>query len=386
MQIRRLRRTPAAASIALLMAFAAAPAAAAPIAQDDVKVVAHFEYEGGTDLDFLGDYVYAGQQGDQGGVHVLDVSGSKPRKVGFISCPGSQNDVAMVKKGLLALGYHNGRCGKEGAAGVRLIDVKRPNRPRYLGSVDLPGGTHTITVYPGKPIIYASPGGLLNGGGVEQILDVSNPSKIEVAATFLPSPGGCHDVTFFFTGDDKLAFCPGLHGLQIWDVSDPLAPAILSHTFNPFMDFMHYAVPTPDGRYLVVSDENFEAHDCTTGQSPTGAMYVYDISDPRVPLLAGHYAPRRGAAPVGSPVTPYCTSHNMNFIPGTRILVSSWYTGGTSVIDFSNPALPSEITYYQPEDANTWSSYWYRGRIYSNDLNRGLEVLEIAGLEEGRQP
>lgn len=370
----------------LLASFLYAPSGTAQ-ELGEVKVVAHFEYVGGTDIDFRGKYVYAGQEGDDpGGIHVLDVSKAMPRKAAFVNCPGSQNDVAVVRDGLIALAYHSGRCGKEGTAGVRLIDVSRPTRPRYLGSVDLPGGTHTVTVYPGKPIIYASPGGLVNGGGVEQILDISNPNEIEVAATFTPSPGGCHDITFFFEGDDKLAFCPGLHGLQIWDVSDPFAPVIVTHTFNPFMDFMHYALPTPDGQYLVVSDENFEAHDCTTGQSPTGSLYVYDISEPRVPVLVGHFAPQRGAAPVGTPATPYCTSHQFNFVPGTRILVSAWYTGGTSVIDFSNPTVPTEIAYYQPENANTWSSYWYRGRIYVSDLNRGLEVLEIPGLEEGRRP
>jgi len=64
--------------------------------------------------------------------------------------------------------------------------------------------------------------------------------------------------------------------------------------------------------------------------------------------------------------------------------VISWYTGGTSVLDVSNPLLPEEIAYYQPDDADTWSSYWFDGRIYTNDGARGLEVLEVKGIKEGK--
>ncbi|MGH2747680.1 MAG: LVIVD repeat-containing protein [Actinomycetota bacterium] len=349
---------------------------------DNVKLIQNFKYEGGSDLDFSGKYVYAGQLGNDGGVHVLDVSGKKPKKVAFISCPGSQNDVAVVKPGLLALGYHSSTCAAAPGSGVRLIDVKDPKRPRFLGQVQTPGGTHTLTVYPGKPIIYASPGGLANGGGTEQIIDVSNPKKPEVVATFRLNPAGCHDLSFSITKERKLAFCPGLTEIQVWDVSDPLAPLPIGHIANPFMFFPHSAIATPDGQYLVVGDEAFAAHECAA-QGPTGSLYVYDITVPSAPLLVGHFGPPRGAEPVG--VLEWCTAHNYNFVPGTRILVSAWYTGGTSVIDFANPTLPEEIAYFQPGNADTWSSYWYRGRIYANDLRRGLDVIEVKGLEEGKK-
>ena len=56
------------------------------------------------------------------------------------------------------------QCGPGG--GVRLLDVKNPKKAKLLGAVnDLPGGTHTLTVYPGTSYIYASPGGTANGDG-----------------------------------------------------------------------------------------------------------------------------------------------------------------------------------------------------------------------------
>ncbi|MGH2729832.1 MAG: LVIVD repeat-containing protein, partial [Actinomycetota bacterium] len=336
-------------------------------------------YEGGTDLDYDGKkYVYAGQLGQEGGVHVIDVSGRTPKEVSFIVCPGSQNDVAVVKPGLLALGYHGGQCGIPGA-GVRLIDVSNPKRPKILGNVELPGGTHTLMVYPGKPIIYASPGGLANGGGQEQILDVSNPYKIEVASTYRQNPAGCHDVTFSFHEDRKLAFCPGLTETQIWDVSDPLKPVTIGHAVSPSF-FPHHAVATPDGTHLIITDEAFGVHDCMGG--PTGSVWVFNISVPEAPIFAGHWGPQRGAGI--SSANGWCTAHNLNFVPGTNMGVISWYTGGTSVLDLSDPLFPEEIAYYQPDDADTWSSYWFDGLIYSNDIARGLEVLEVKGIKEGK--
>ncbi|MGH2753517.1 MAG: hypothetical protein ACRDLB_03720 [Actinomycetota bacterium] len=179
-------RTAAICSLLLLSGMlTAAPAAGsqADMAEDktdNVKLLTNIPYEGGSDIAFQGDNVYFGQLGNEGGVRVLDASGKIPKEIAFLPCPGSQNDVAVVKRGLLALGYHNGQCGAQPGAGVRLIDVRNPKSPRYLGSVEMPGGAHTITVYPGTNYIYASPGGLPgNGerGGQEQIIDVSNPKK-----------------------------------------------------------------------------------------------------------------------------------------------------------------------------------------------------------------
>lgn len=347
---------------------------------DNVSLVKSFSYEGGTDIAFEGDYAYFGQEGDHGGVRILDVSGKVPKEVAYIPCPGSQNDVAVVRPGLLALAYHSGQCGGIPGAGVRLIDVSNPKLPRFLSDVNLPGGSHTITVYPGTDLIYASPGGLANGGSVEQILDASNPNKLAVVATFKPNPAGCHDITFARAadGDTMLAFCPGGGEVSIWDVTDELKPVVIAHGFTPSF-FPHAAVPTPDGEYLVMTDEAFAAHDCVGG--PTGSMWVFDIRNPSVPVPVGHWGPQRGAMPVGTYATDWCTAHNLNFVGKTRQAVVSWYTGGTSVVDFSDPTLPEEIAFFQPADTDVWSAYYFDGFIYTNDLQRGIDVLKVKGLK-----
>ena len=349
---------------------------------DNVKLLKSFKYSGGSDIAYDGKrYVYFGQLGNEGGFRILDASKKVPKEVAFIQCPGSQNDVAVVRPGLLALAYHSGQCGGTPGAGVRLIDVSNPKKPKFLGKVELPGGSHTITVYPGTDLIYASPGGLANGGSVEQILDASDPNKLKVAATFKPNQTGCHDITFgkAADGDRMLGFCAGGGEVSIWDVTDPLKPAVIAHGFTPSF-FPHAAVPTPDGEYLVMTDEAFGVHDCVGG--PTGSVWVFDITRPEVPLLVGHWGPKRGAAPVGTIATDWCTAHNLNFVGKTRQAVISWYTGGTSVVDFENPTLPKEVAYFRPSDTDVWSSYYFDGRIWINDLRRGIDVIEVKGLKD----
>ena len=352
---------------------------------DNLKLVARFPYVGGTEIAFSGRYAYAtqmdghlnrGETPGQGGIHIFDIGRSKPRHVGSLHCPGNDNDIAVIRPGLVALGFHASKCAP--GQGMVTVDVSNPRKPRVLGHV-LVDSSHTITAYPGKPIVYISPGGLAYAGGPEQIVDVSNPRKPKVVATFENNPNGCHDVSFRITKKEKLAFCAGLTEVQVWDVSDPLAPVTIAHITNPAIQYPHYAEASPDGKTLVINDEAFAAHDCITGQSPTGAIWTYDISDPAAPAQLGHFSPPRGEPGIGNEVTwleTWCTSHQFSFMPNGDVVVP-WFTGGTSVIDLSDPTTPTESGYYAPDDAIAYSSQYRDGRIYISDMNRGFEVLQL---------
>ena len=347
---------------------------------ENVRELGSLSYKDATDIDFSGNLVYAARQGEKGGVYIVDVSRTRPRELAFVPCPGTQNDVAFVRPGLIALGFYSGNCGGSGGSGIRLIDVRDPREPRFLDTVSFPDGAHTLTVYPGKPLIYVSPGGLGENGGTEYVVDVSDPANAKVVSTFTPNPFGCHDISFHLTGPRPLAFCPGQLETQILDVSNPRVPEVIAH-IPPAMEFPHSAVASPDGTLLVIGDESlFTAHDCVSGTSPLGGLYAYDISDPTNPILRGHISSPRGAAPVGTLATADCTAHNFNFAEGTRKVVASWYTGGTSVIDFQDPSAPREIAHYRPDDADAWSSYFYRGHVFVSDGNRGLAMLRVDGL------
>src|SRR5205085_4867025 len=72
-------------------------------------------------------------------------------------------------------------------------------------------------------------------------------------------------------------------------------------------------------------------------------------------------------------------------IPGREVMVQSWYQGGISVFDWTDPSHPKEIAYFDrgPMDATKlvdggyWSSYWYNGYIVGSEISRGLDIFEL---------
>jgi hypothetical protein len=366
---------------------------------DNVELVGSFAYEpgdehfyaGGTDIAFSGRYVYAAEQGwegNGGGVHVFDVARGRFRHLSFAACGGWQNDVAVVKPGLVALGYHQGlgNCGND-EGGLTLIDVRNPSRPKILGSTKGPlieesdptegyyTGVHTITTFPGEPLVYASPGGRqMQSKSREAIVDVSDPRAPKVISTF-ETGIGCHDVSFSVTKERALGFCSGPGATEIWDVSDPRAPETIGVIANP-NNFHHSNAVTSDGKYLAVGTET-GGNDCVGG--PTGAIFFYDITVPNAPVLLSYFGAPRGPDPVfvtGSPAD--CAAHLFNFVPGKRILVSGNYWGGMSVVDFG-PPVPQELAHYRTDTTDYWAAYWYGGRVYANG-HAGIDVFEVRGL------
>ena len=63
------------------------------------------------------------------------------------------------------------------------------------------------------------------------------------------------------------------------------------------------------------------------------------------------------------------------------VLVSSAYAAGTTVVDFTDRHNPKEVGHHDPHGANTWSSYWYNGHIYTNDGGRGVDVMQLSARE-----
>jgi hypothetical protein len=373
---------------------------------DNVRQVARFEREGGTELAAAGRFVYSGQlnggpeypsrntAAERGGMHVHLVRRNRVRHVGSLNCPGNDNTVRVVRRGLVAMAHHVNDCNPpeasgESAHGMMLVNVRNPRRPRLVGTVNLPSGgsAHTLTPYPGKNLVYISPGGLpTNGGGRTHIVDVSRPRNPKIVADFVPPspPTGCHDFAFHISRDKKLGFCAGYGATQIWDVSDPLEPQVLSRIVNPAIQFHHFAIASSDGNLLAIDDEAFAFHECHTGQSPTGRVWIYDISDPSSPVLQSSFAPPRGGdGTVGhfiGWIPSWCLSHGLDWMPGTHNLAVTWFSGGWSVLDLSEPTSPEEVAFFMDEDSAAYSALWHRGLLFINDTARGVEAFSIRGL------
>ncbi len=392
----------------LTAAFALAALALQPAAADESKInksdnvkhVANIKFDGGGELAAIENTVYAGESmwkapeyrrgtdPNAGGIHIISSKG-KPKEIGFLHCPGQDNDVEVIRPGLVVQAFTSNKCALTAGEGLMTVDVSNPKKPKVLGHVNT-NKAHTMKPFPGKPLVYMAKGGITPGGAAgPAIVDVSDPRKPEVVAQGRTYTMDCHDISFYVGNEKSLGFCAGAVGtgeVQIFDVSDPLNPTLLGKIYNPAIQYSHYAIANHDGTLLAIDDEAFAAHDCNTGQSPTGRVWIYDISIPQVPLLQSSYAPPRGGdgtTNIGTYagwVASWCLSHGLDWHPNSNHLAVTWFTGGTSVLDVSNALQPSEFAYFQPEGGLAYSTLWHDDRLYINDTARGVDVLEIKGV------
>jgi hypothetical protein len=351
-----------------------------------------------SDLAIWGKNLYLG---NYGGFRVFDISDpTSPEELVSFPCPASQNDVS-VWKDLLFVSVDGVRDKKtcdsqtttsteEGFQGIRIFNVADPADPRYIRSVQAQCGSHTHTLVPGpkdadgkrhEVYLYVSsyPSGSAQYNceqthNKESIIKVplTAPERAKVTYQLDTAPGnGCHDVTVFMQLKIAAGACR-TEG-QIWDISNPAKPEIKEHFQNEEISFWHSAAFTWDAKYVAIGDEfgGGGTPGCPNPNTSVGAIWLYDMKDLSEPV-SYFGLPRFQDVET-------CTAHNFNFIPvaGRYVLVASFYGGGVSVIDFTDPATPVELAYYDAEGADTWSSYWFNGFIYANDIARGLDVFRL---------
>jgi hypothetical protein len=76
-------------------------------------------------------------------------------------------------------------------------------------------------------------------------------------------------------------------------------------------------------------------------------------------------------------------------VPGRDIKVQAWYQGGISIMDFTDPADPYEIAYFdrgpisdtELHTGGYWSVYWHNGRMYGAEIARGVDVFRLTPSE-----
>jgi len=398
-----MRKTFAALGVvgALVGALVAPAGAQAVNKSDNIKLLASTKYDGGGELAAHGRYIYSGEANaeggrgrntkpEDGGLHIFDTV--KMKEVGFLHCAGTDNDVEVIRPGLVAMGFTQNKCAPAAGEGIMIVDVKDPAKPRLVSSLPT-GAAHTLKPFPGGDYLYMG-GGNLSGSATRGtvIVDVRNPSKPKIAATDTDVMD-CHDVSFKVTDEGrKLGFCAGAIGtgeVQIWDVADPVNPTVIGRIVNPAIQYSHYAVANADGTLLAIDDEAFAAHDCNSGASPTGRVWIYDISKPEVPLLQGSFAPpggRGGNATYGNIgnyagwVGSWCMSHGLDWHPKKDMVAVTWFTAGVSVIDATDPKQPTEFAYFDSDDSATYSTLWHDGYLATNDHIRGFDLFKVKGL------
>jgi hypothetical protein len=381
-----------------------------------------------SDLAFWGNRAYAGHYD---GFQIIDTSDPEdPEQIVDFACPGSQHDVS-VWQNLLFVSVETPRTspacdsgttsGMPGFEGMRIFDVSNPAKPLLVKGVPTDCGSHTHTLVPdienGRVLLYvasytgtdltrSSYGNAClfvdeNGERHNKISVVEVPLKNAAEAKVIGTPrfphnnygtvgrNGCHDITVFTAIKRAASACMG-EG-QIWDISDKAKPKTIARVHNPNVEFFHSAAFSWDGKTVVFGDEaggGTQARCRPEDPDTLGALWFYDVArldtmdagTPETPL--SHWKVPRDQVPVvpDQDRVPNCTMHNFNTLPNLKrnVLVSSAYAAGTTVVDFTDPRNPREVGHHDPHGANTWSSYWYNGHIYTNDGGRGVDVMMLS--------
>jgi hypothetical protein len=446
--MRRIR-LPFLLALALALTVSPLSAAPAPASGDaattgDVTLLERHEFLGGGEVDFDGRYAYVGQaslaqnlrrrnvmlEDSTGGIRIIDLEGEVDtetgetvgqfEEVGFLDCPGTDNYVRVMDPEVfnpedlstqyIVVSFHGNACTRDellssqrsanghGARnGIMIVDVTDRTDPQI---VDVIGhySAHTVMPHPTRPYIYILPGGTANGTDTQRlaptgIIDASDPENLVVVNDFEHNAQGCHDLGWTVEGD--YAYCAGIGEVQVWDVRGENIedPIVVNSIVNPAIQFAHNAVVSPDNKYMLVNDEAFGFHTCS-GESADlyGSLWIYDISTPDLPILAGRISPPKHPDPnhrfgtlENTPVQEgwaqsWCAAHNYNFVPGTNVVVASWFAGGMTAHDISNPLSPELIADYQPADGVMWSAHYYGGFVVTGDMRRGTDIVDIPAL------
>lgn len=418
--------TPTAGAVLAAMAAALVLALAAPAAADhdadahsaNTSLVASLKLGGLGDIAFHGDLAVVSRftfdDGSTHGLSVIDIADPRvPRELGRLACTGAGWDVSLWRD-LAFLSVDDfspsvdGSCAApagDGFAGLKVVSVADPTRPQQVGSIPVPcSGSHTNTILPDpasadRVLVYV--GSLDYAGtaeaGCDVILDVplADPSSAKVVGSLgADAVEGCHDITAFLPRALLAAACA--NELRLYDISDPRAPALVSVLVNPANTGQHSAAFSADGTTLVSGEESLfytgATGACPGGtRAPVGALWFHDISDPARPLVRGYHQLERGRE-LRSPNGAGCSAHNFNVVPARSdrdVLITSWYAGGVSAIDFTDPAAPAEIAHYQPDlgdperRGHFWSAYWYRGHVFAtNTFESGRLSFDVLTVDD----
>lgn len=386
----------------------------------DPIVVRKEEIAEGSDLAFRGKLMIAGSYD---GIGIFRRSNRALEQISFFNCPAAQGDVIVSGDYVFVSvdspssnSRESKRCNNTasdvsdasaGKEGLRIVDISNPRKPFQAGFIETECGSHTQTLVPGerRSHIYVLSYPLTNTDSCTELVhpegeisvisfptgdpsQARNEGVIDIIPEGAVSPDtiGCHDSGVLPAKNLAAFACLG--AFVIADISKPAKPKFLSAVQNPLIELDHSAQLTWDGKMAVIGDEHAGAAGgggcSTSSESPVGAMWFYDITDPEDPTLEGSYSLPR-VPPVDSPDEAErfrCTTHNYSIVPmrdkDRYVAVSPYYSGGLSIVNFSDPAAPEEKGFYlqQTDGVNPdiWSGYWYRGRIFTNEHSSGYGV------------
>ena len=356
-----------------------------------------------TDVWAYGDYAYLGTFDDGvcsldfTGVHIVDISDPEnPAKVGLIPAkPGTRNNDVKVEHietrhftGEILVASNescgspfqprlnsNGLGSPTGQGGVTIWDVTDPTKPKALRQNFLDFPVHNTYIYQQGDNAYML---VVDDVNVQDltIVDVTKPQSPKVitvtgqldwpddiadefgaaAATFL------HDVWVQENNGKIIAYLSYWDaGLVLLDVTDPANPVFMGDSDYPVPDPLsgefpagdgHVAVPSADGRRVLLGDEDFSAY---------ALSFTFDGI--AYPAIEGLFTP-----------------------PTSTFIGPVHWTGGEgcSQAEFDRTAVSGEVALIQrgtcafSQKAANAQALGYAGFIVANDAARGDALVNMS--------
>ena len=323
------------------------------------------------------------------GLAVFDVTEpTVPFEVGFLPGHGSiWRDIKVLQRYDASTNRWRSHAYVTVDAGGRLsiLDLSElPHRVRfarrmeasahnvYVSGVDFAFG---VTLPGGSPLVHVvgGPGRFLYGAF--RSFDLTVPSHPALAVESWT--GYSHDAMSFRARGQQAAGCAGPDACEVlvdfnedtfdlWDISNPGDPSMLSSTTYPSAAYTHSGWVTEDGRYLVLHDELDELERLVANTR----VLVFDLADLGNPVHAGTW---------DGP--DLATEHN-GAVRGNRHYVSH-YGRGLVVLDVTDPTDPSEVGHFDTAPAENlglggaWGVYPFlpSGNVLISDQSAGLFVL-----------
>lgn len=272
-----------------------------------------------------------------------------------------------------------------------LVDVSDPTDPVEIGTYEvghvhnnfLADGYAYLTVNESSDAVFSE--------ARTDIVDVSDPTNPTKVGEYrlrdhfpdfaLAGVNPCHDI---YVQDDVLYQAFWDAGVVIADVSDPSNPTTLAqfgeapladepmgNTF-PQERYLtlpgnaHYVQPSPDSALVYVGAESFPgAFVENPDNDDYGGIKIFDVSDYDDPQQLARIDPPN--------VDAFRTSHNFD-VTANR-LHASWYNGGVTVHDVTDPANPETRMAYHTDDTSFWGAESARGFTVASDIGGGLIFL-----------
>jgi len=196
-------------------------------------------------------------------------------------------------------------------------------------------------------------------------------------------PDQCHDITLYPEIGLAGGACEG-YGLLL-DITDPVNPVRLDAVADQNFSYWHSATFTNDGSKVLFTDEwgGGGAPKCREKDPyEWGANAIFSITEDKKLDFHSYYK-------LPAPQTEFenCVAHNGSIlpVPGRDIMIQSWYEGGVSLFDWTDPDNPVEIGFHDRGPISvdggggggSWSIYWYNGYLVNSEISRGLDIFDL---------